>query len=125
MGAYAPFDNATLTFKVYSIFAVDPATGNRVPVNADETYTANIQLQTGTTTSNPGVDESDIPCTGRLLSPTQFSAKVKVGSKATCTVNGISGTLRLTDLGSNTLTFARNTLFQQFTGVFEQSGKAG
>ena len=125
MGAYAPFDNATLTFKVYSSFAVDPTTGNRVPVNADETYTANIQLQTGTTTNNPGVDENDIPCTGRLLSPTQFSAKVKVGSEATCTVNGISGTLRLTDLGSNTLTFARNTLFQQFTGVFEQSGKAG
>ena len=64
-------------------------------------------------------------CNGRLLSPTTFSAKVKVGSVASCTVNGISGTIRLTDLGSNTLTYARSTLFQEFTGVFEQNGKAG
>ena len=27
--------------------------------------------------------------------------------------------------GSNTLTFARNTLHQEFMGVFEQNGKAG
>lgn len=125
MGAYAPFDNATLNFEVYSTFAVDPSTGNPVPVNTSETYTANIQLQSGISENKPGIDESESPCTGRLLAPTQFSAKVKVGSVAACTVNGISGTLRLTDLGSNTLTFARNTLFQRFSGVFEQNGKAG
>jgi hypothetical protein len=125
MGAYAPFDNASVTFKVYSSFAVDSRTGNRVPVTTDESYTANIQLQSNKAELKPGIDEGEMLCKGRLLSPTEFSSKVKVGSTGTCTVNGITGTLRLTDLGSNTLTFARNTLFQEFTGIFEQTGKGG
>ena len=125
MGAYAPFDNASINFDVYSSFALDSHTGNRVPVNVTETYTANIQLQANKSDPKPGIDENEMTCTGRLLSPTQFSNKVKVGGVAACTVNGIEGTLRLTDLGSNTLTFARNTLFQEFVGVFEQNGKAG
>jgi len=125
MGAYAPFDNASVTFKVYSSFAVDSRTGNRVPVTTDESYTANIQLQPNKADQKPGINEGEMLCKGRLLSPTEFSSKVKVGSVGTCTVNGITGTLRLTDLGSNTLTFARNTLFQEFSGVFEQTGKGG
>lgn len=125
MGAYAPFDNAALSFQVYNSFAVDSKTGNRVAVNTTESYVANIQLQPNKSDQKPGVDENDVSCKGRLLSPTEFSTKVKVGSIATCTVNGISGTFRLTDLGSNTLTFARNTLHQEFAGVFEQNGKAG
>ena len=125
MGAFAPFDNAALSFQVYNAFAVDSQTGNRVPVNTTESYVANIQLQPNKSEQKPGIDENDVTCKGRLLSPTEFSAKVKVGSTAACTVNGISGTLRLTDLGSNTLTFARNTLHQEFMGVFEQNGKAG
>lgn len=125
MGAYAPFDNASVTFKVYSSFAVDSQTGNRVPVTTDESYTANIQLQSNKAELKQGIDEGEMLCKGRLLSPTEFSSKVKVGSTGTCTVNGITGTLRLTDLGSNTLTFARNTLFQEFSGVFEQTGKGG
>ena len=125
MGAYAPFDNTTLTFKVYSSFSVDPNTGNSVPVNTEEVYTANLQLQDSTNKDKPGVDENDIPCSGRLLIPTEFSSNVKIGSEAACTVNNITGTFRLTDLGSNTLPFARNTVFQSFTGVFEQTGRAG
>ena len=125
MGAYAPFDNASIRFDVYSSFELDPSTGNRVPVTTVETYIANIQLQANKSDPKPGIDENDMTCTGRLLSPTQFSDKVKVGSSATCTVNGIEGTLRLTDLGSNTLPFARNTLFQEFVGVFEQTGRGG
>lgn len=125
MGAYAPFDNASLSFQVYGTYVLDPETGNRVPVNSAETYTANIQLQSNSPDQKPGIDENEMTCTGRLLSPTQFSAKVKVGSIATCTVNGMAGTFRLTDLGSNTLTYARNTLFQEFGGVFEQNGNAG
>ena len=125
MGAFSPFDNATLVFKVYSSFAVDSVTGNRVPVNTDETYSANIQLKEPTFADKPGIDETDLPCSGRLLSPARFSEKVKVGSTADCTVNGITGTLRLTDLGSNTFPYVRQTLLQQFSGVFEQSGKAG
>jgi len=125
MGAYAPFDNASINFDVYSSFTLDANTGNHVPVNVTEAYIANIQLQANRSDPKPGIDENEMSCTGRLLSPTQFSDKVKVGSIATCTVNGIEGTLRLTDLGSNTLTFARNTLFQSFSGVFEQNGKAG
>ena len=125
MGAFAPYDNASLAFKVYSSFAVDSKTGNRVPVNSTENYTANIQLQPNKSDQKPGIDENEMVCKGRLLSPSSFSAKVKVGSVASCTVNGINGTLRLTDLGSNTLTYARSTLFQEFTGVFEQNGKGG
>ncbi len=125
MGAFAPFDNSSLDFAVYSSYAIDPQTGNRVPVNTTETYAANVQLQPVQLSSDPGIDQSDMSCKGRLLSPTVFSTKVKVGSIATCTVNGISGTLRLTDLGSNTLTYARSTLHQEFTGVFEQNGKVG
>jgi hypothetical protein len=125
MGAFAPFDNAVLSFQVYNSFAVDSQTGNRVPVNTTEDYVVNLQLQPTKSEQKPGIDENDITCKGRLLSPTEFTAKVKVGSTATCTVNGINGTFRLTDLGSNTLTFARNTLHQEFMGVFEQNGKAG
>jgi hypothetical protein len=125
MGAFAPFDNAVLSFQVYNSFAVDSQTGNRVPVNTTEDYVVNLQLQPTKSEQKPGLDENDITCKGRLLSPTEFTAKVKVGSTATCTVNGINGTFRLTDLGSNTLTFARNTLHQEFMGVFEQNGKAG
>ena len=125
MGAYVPFDNASVTFKVYSSYGVDSRTGNRVPVTTDETYTANIQLQPNKSDEKPGINEGEMLCKGRLLSPTEFTSKVKVGSVGTCTVNGITGTLRLTDLGSNTLTFARNTLFQEFSGVFEQNGKGG
>jgi hypothetical protein len=125
MGAYAPFDNAALVFKVYSTYAIDPNTGNKVPVDTAETYTAHIQLQTSSQDYKAGIDEAKFSCKGRLLSPTTFSPKVKVGAVASCTVNGVSGTLRLTDLGSNSLTFARNTLHQEFSGVFEQVGKGG
>lgn len=125
MGAYAPFDNASISFEVYSSFALDSNTGNRVPVTTTESYVANIQLEPSRPDQKPGIDENKMTCKGHLLSPTQFSAKVKVGSIATCTVNGITGQIRLTDLGSNTLTYARNTLFQEFLGVFEQNGRAG
>lgn len=125
MGAFAPFDNASLEFEVYGSYATDPQTGNRVPVNTTESYTANIQLQSSKQDIKPGIDKNDIPCKGRLLSPTTFSGKVKVGAYASCTVNGISGRLRITDLGSNMLTYARNTLYQEFSGVFEQNGKGG
>lgn len=125
MGAYAPFDNATLTFEVYGAFALDSQTGNRVPVNTNETYTANIQLESNKSDFKPGIDENEMPAKGRLLSPTEFSSKIKAGSVATCTVNGVSGTFRITNLGTNTLPFARNTLFQEFSGVFEQTGRGG
>lgn len=125
MGAYAPFDNATLTFEVYGSFALDSQTGNRVPVNTNETYTANIQLESNQSDFKPGIDENEMPAKGRLLSPTEFSSKIKAGSVATCTVNGVSGTFRITNLGTNTLPFARNTLFQEFSGVFEQTGRGG
>lgn len=123
MGAFSPYDNASLTFKVYSKYAVDPNTGNRVAVTQEEKYDANIQLQLSRQDQKPGIDENDINCTGRLLSPATFSSKVSVGSVAECTVNGLVGKLRITDLGSNTLTYARSILFQEFTGIFEQIGK--
>ena len=125
MGAYAPYDNASLAFKVYRTFSVDATTGNTVPVDSTETYTANIQLQLSSEDQKPGIAENEMRCKGRLLDPSTFSSKIKVGSIAECTVNGINGTLRLTDLGSKSLTFARSTLFQEFSGVFKQAGRAG
>lgn len=68
MGAFAPYDNAALVFKVYTSYAVDPNTGNRVPVTKDESYVANIQLQPSRQQSKPGIDENDVNCKGRLLS---------------------------------------------------------
>lgn len=125
MGAFAPFDNATLVFQVYSSFAMDPQTGNKVPVNTGETYVANVQLQPSTQDFKPGIDEAKVTCKGRLLSPTTFTNKVKVGAIAECTVNGVAGTLRVTDIGSNALLFARSTLHQEFSGIFEQTGRGG
>lgn len=125
MGAYAPWDNATLVFQVYSSYATDPGTGNKVPVNTTETYVANVELQPSSQDYRPGIDENIVQCKGRLLSPATFGSKVKVGMTAACTVNGITGTVRLTDIGSRELLFARSTLHQGFQGVFEQTGKGG
>jgi hypothetical protein len=125
MGAYTPWDNATMAFKVYSSFATDPETGNRVPVNTTETYIANVQMQSGKQDYKPGIDENVIQCKGRLLTPTVFGSKVKVGAIADCTINGMTGTLRVTDIGSNELVFTRSIFHQGFTGVFEQTGKGG
>jgi len=125
MGAYAPFDNATLVFDVYSSFATDSKTGNRVPVTTAQTYVANIQLQPNGQDFKPGIDENKVPCRGRLLTPSTFSSKVQVGMTAKCTVNGITGTLRVTNIGSQELLFARSTLHQGFIGEFKQIGKGG
>lgn len=125
MGAYAPWDNASLAFKVYSSFALDSKTGNQIPVNTTETYVVNLELQPSSQDFKPGIDENNVPCKGKLLSPTTFGPKVKVGMVGTCTVNGITGTIRLTDIGSGELLFSRNTLHQGFRGLFEQTGKGG
>ena len=125
MGAYAPFDNATLVFRVYSTFATDSKTGNKVPVNTPETYIANVELDLNRQDYKGGIDENIVQCRGRLLAPSTFSAKVKVGMVADCTVNGITGTLRVTDIGSRELLFARSTLHQGFRGEFKQTGKGG
>jgi hypothetical protein len=45
--------------------------------------------------------------------------------EATATINGVEGTVRVLDLGTNILPFARKTQFQEFSGVFEQVGRAG
>lgn len=125
MGAYAPWDNATLVFQVFSSYATDSKTGNRVPVNMAETYLANVELELNQQDYKSGVDENIVQCKGRLLAPSTFSSKVKVGMIANCTVNGITGTLRVTDIGSRELLFARSTLHQGFRGVFEQTGRGG
>lgn len=125
MGAFAPFDNASLTFKVYTTFGTDLRTGNVQAETEDQVYTANLQLRAPTTDDKPGTNENDFICQGKLLSPREFTSKVKVGAVATCTVNGMTGTFRVTGLGSNTLTFARKALHQDFTGVFEQTGNVG
>ena len=125
MGSYAPFDNATLTFEVYGSFSTDPSTGNRVQNNLSETYTCNVQLKSKFTSNKEGVNEVDTSCTGKLLSPATFSGKIKAGMTAAATVNGVNGKLRILDLGTNILPYARATQFQSFEGVFEQTGAAG
>jgi hypothetical protein len=125
MGAYSPFDNAELVFKVYGSFSLDPSTGNSVQNYLSETYICNIQLKGAFEQQNLGVNKVSTSCSGRLLSPAIFSDKISIGMEATATINGVEGTVRVLDLGTNILPFARKTQFQEFSGVFEQVGRAG
>lgn len=125
MGAYSPFDNAELTFQVYGSFALDPSTGNAVQNFLPESYICNIQLEGAFEEQNQGVNKVSTSCSGKLLSPAIFSDKISIGMEAAATINGVEGTVRILDLGTNILPFARKTQFQSFSGVFEQVGKAG
>ena len=125
MGAYSPFDNAELTFQVYGSFSLDPTTGNAVQNFLPETYICNIQLEGAFEEQNQGVNKVSTSCSGKLLSPAIFSDKISIGMEAAATINGVEGTVRILDLGTNILPFARKTQFQSFSGVFEQVGKAG
>ena len=125
MGAYSPFDNAELVFQVYGSFSLDPTTGNSVQNNESDTYVCNIQLRGVFEEQNQGVNKVSISCSGKLLSPAIFSDKIAIGMEATATINGVEGTVRILDLGTNILPFARKTQFQEFSGVFEQVGRAG
>ena len=125
MGSYSPFDNTTLVFKVYSSYSTDKATGNLVQNDANETYICNVQLSGKFSENKEGVNEVETRCSGKLLSPATFSTKIKAGMYATATINGVTGRLRLVDLGTNMLPYARATQFQSFAGVFEQTGAAG
>ena len=125
MGSYSPFDNTTLVFKVYSSYSTDKATGNLVQNDTNETYICNVQLSGKFSENKEGVNEVESRCSGKLLSPATFSTKIKAGMYAEATINGVTGRLRLVDLGTNMLPYARATQFQSFAGVFEQTGAAG
>ena len=125
MGSYSPFDNATLVFKVYSSYSTDKATGNLVQNDTNETYICNVQLSGKFSENKEGVNEVESRCSGKLLSPATFSTKIKAGMYADATINGVTGRVRLVDLGTNMLPYARATQFQSFAGVFEQTGAAG
>ena len=125
MGSYSPFDNTTLVFKVYSSYSTDKATGNLVQNDTNETYICNVQLSGKFSENKEGVNEVESQCSGKLLSPATFSTKIKAGMYADATINGVTGRLRLVDLGTNMLPYARATQFQGFAGVFEQTGAAG
>ena len=125
MGSYSPFDNTTLVFKVYSSYSTDKATGNLVQNDTNETYICNVQLSGKFSENKEGVNEVESRCSGKLLSPATFSTKIKAGRYADATINGVTGRLRLVDLGTNMLPYARATQFQSFAGVFEQTGAAG
>lgn len=124
MGAYSPYDNATLVFSVYVNFITDPATGNRIQNSQNETYVCSVQLDEKFSENKEGINEIEAECSGKLLSPATFSDKIKVGMVAEATINGVQGKLRLLDMGSNTLVFARASQFQNFSGIFEQTGAA-
>ena len=125
MGSYSPFDNSTLVFKVYSSYSTDKATGNLVQNDTNETYICNVQLSGKFSENKEGVNEVESRCSGKLLSPATFSTKIKAGMYADATINGVTGRVRLVDLGTNMLPYARATQFQSFAGVFEQTGAAG
>ena len=108
MGAYSPFDNATLVFQVYGSFSTDPTTGNRVQNNTAETYLCNVQLSSAFSDNKEGINEVATICTGKLLSPATFSAKVKVGMEAAATINGATGKIRILDLGPCIQTCSRH-----------------
>jgi len=126
MGAYSPFDNAELTFQVYGSFQLDSTTGNFVQNFTPESYICNIQLEgIFEEELNQGINKVSTSCSGKLLSPAIFSDKISIGMEAAATINGVEGTVRILDLGTNILPFARKTQFQSFSGVFEQLGKGG
>jgi len=125
MGFYSPFDNATLVFKVYGSYSTDSTTGNRVQNDTSETYLCNVQLNRKLTENKEGINEVETSCAGKLLSPAIFSSKIKAGMIADATINGVTGKLRILDLGTNILPYARATQFQSFDGLFEQTGAAG
>ena len=125
MGKYSPFDNATLIFQVYGSYVVDSTTGNTIQNNVSETYKCNVQLDGAFTENKEGVNEVSASCSGKLLEPAVFTSKIKVGMEADATINGATGKLRILDLGTNVLPYARATQFQSFTGVFEQYGGGG
>ena len=52
-------------------------------------------------------------------------AGMDAGMTAEATINGVSGKLRILDLGTNIIPYARATQFQSFDGLFEQTGAAG
>jgi len=114
-----------LVFKVYSSYSTDKATGNLVQNDTNETYICNVQLSGKFSENKEGVNEVESRCSGKLLSPATFSTKIKAGMYADATINGVTGRLRLVDLGTNMLPYARATQFQSFAGVFEQTGAAG
>ena len=124
MGAYSPYDNAQLSFSVYSSFTLDPSTGNRLQNTVNENYSCSVQLSDKFSENKEGINEIETRCKGKLLAPAVFSEKIKVGMVAEATINGVSGKLRLLDMGSNTLVFARASQFQDFSGIFEQTGAA-
>jgi len=125
MGAYSPFDNSKLVFQVFSSYSTDQSTGNLIQKTVEETYLCNIQLSASNSKTKAGANEVEIFCRGKLLAPSTFSFKIRVGMEASATINGLRGKLRILDLGSNVLSFARSTQFQEFTAEFEQIGNAG
>ena len=78
MGIYAPFDNATLVFKVYNGFTTDETTGNRIQQDREQTYVCNIQLSPKFSENREGLNKVDTLCEGHLLNPAVFDTKIKV-----------------------------------------------
>lgn len=96
LAAYAPWGNAQLTFKVgTSLTAINPETGNVVPVTEDKVYLASLRISGPSWNGRPGSDETVYPCTGRLLSPSTLDSRITNGSQAEAEINGYHGRFEL------------------------------
>lgn len=117
--------NATLTFEVgTAVAAVDPLTGNSIPVSEVITYHAAMKLAAPDWKKADGVDQTTFNCSGRLLWPVVLDERIVSGSKAAATINGRSGRFEVTeDITSNPVLdqFIGSTL----RGTFRLIGGAG
>lgn len=122
---YGTAANATLVFEVgTAVAAVDPATGNSIPVTETLTYQAAMKLAAPDWKKAEGVDQTTFGCNGRLLAPPVLDPRIVSGSKAAAVINGRSGRFELTeDLTTNPVmdAFVRSSL----RGTFRLIGGAG
>lgn len=96
---YAPHGNAVLAFDLNKeVYAVDPQTGNTIIEPAEQErveYLAALNLQRPQWTGQSGVDNTVYLCSGRLLTPAQFDARITNGAQAEATINGYKGRFEL------------------------------
>ena len=95
---YAPHGNAVLRFSLPKAWQIDPVTGNTVsPIKNQEElqYLAAINLTKPNWQGKEGVDNTAYMCSGRLLTPVEFDARITNGSQAQATINGYDGRFEL------------------------------
>jgi len=125
---FGPFSDGTITFSVGDAtdsWITDETTGNYIPGSSHTVtleYEVTVNLSPASNNDPPGVDIPRYNCDGRLLSPTTFDSRVRIGMSAAAKLCGVDGRLILADIGLSTDPDYRSTLRQRFSGTFEYVG---